>query len=170
MTALRLAPVTPPAPILCRALRPDEADEACALARAVFDQQLAADQPEDGRRMFHSFARPAALLARHKTRYATWVAVEGPEIVGVLHIHACNHLSLLFVPPGRQRAGIARRLLRHACEHGGLVAPLTVNSDPGAVSFYARLGFAPEGPELLKNGVRHQPMRLATIPPGWPAG
>lgn len=117
--------------------------------------------------MFHAFAQPAALLARHKTRYATWIAAEGPRLVGVLHIHARNHLSLLFVAPEWQGRGVARRLLRRACDEGALLAPLTVNSDPHAVRFYARLGFAAEGPELLKNGVRHQPMRLATLPPDW---
>lgn len=157
-----------PSTVLCRPLRRDEADEACALARAVFDRLLAAAQPEEGRRMFHAFAQPGALLARHRTHYATWVAVDGPQIVGVLHVHARNHLSLLFVVPEFQGRGIARRLLRVAADAGGLVAPLTVNSDPSAVSFYAQLGFEAQGPELLKNGVRHQPMLLATLPTGWP--
>ncbi|HLP09504.1 MAG TPA: GNAT family N-acetyltransferase [Opitutaceae bacterium] len=150
-----------------RALRLDEVDEACALAREVFDRLIAAAQPEQGRRMFHAFAQPVAMTARHKARYATWVAAEGPQLVGVLHIHARNHLSLLFVAPEWQGRGIARRLLRQACDDGGLLAPLTVNSDPHAVSFYSRLGFAAEGLELLKNGVRHQPMRLRTLPPDW---
>lgn len=157
-----------PVAIVCRALRLDEADEACALARNVFDRLVAPGQPEEGRRMFHAFAQPALLHARRATRYASWVAVAGPQIVGVLHIHARNHLSLLFVAPEFQRRGIARQLLRRALEDGGLVAPLTVNSDPQAVSFYARLGFAPVGPELLKNGVRHQPMKLDKLPANWP--
>ena len=157
-----------PSTVLCRPLRRDEADEACALAREVFDRLLAAEQPEEGRRMFHAFAQPAALLARHRTRYATWVAVDGPRLVGVLHVHAQNHLSLLFVVPELQGRGIARQLLRGAAGDGGLVAPLTVNADPSAVSFYAQLGFAAQGPELFKNGVRHQPMRLATLPADWP--
>ncbi len=150
--------------ILCRPLRPDEADEACALARAVFDQFVAPEQHDKGRRMFHAFAQPAALLRRHRTRYTTWVAVEGPRVVGVLHLHARNHISLLFTAPDCQGRGIATRLLRTAAEAGGFVAPATVNSSPNAVGFYARLGFAPDGPELLKNGVRHQPMRLPALP------
>ncbi len=118
--------------------------------------------------MFHHFAQPAALLRRHRTRYTTWVAVEGPRVVGLLHIHAGNHISLLFTTPECQGRGIATRLLRTAVEAGGFVAPATVNSSPNAVGYYARIGFAPEGPELLKNGVRHQPMRLAALPADWP--
>lgn len=117
--------------------------------------------------MFHAFAQPAALLGRHATRYSTWVAVAGPEIVGVLHVHARNHISLLFTKPELQGRGIATRLLRTATEAGDFLAPATVNSSPNAVGYYARIGFAPTGPELLKNGVRHQPMRLAALPPGW---
>ena len=88
----------PPSPTVeYRRLRRDEADEACALARAVFDASVAGGQPQAGRTLFHRFARPEALLARHRTRYTTWVAVAGPRIVGVLHLHARNHVSLLFV-------------------------------------------------------------------------
>ncbi len=148
-----------PPPLLCRPLRADEVDEACALARTVFDRCVAPDQPEEGRRMFHAFAQPAALLRRHRKRYATWVAVAGPEIVGVLHIHAANHLSLLFVAPEHHGRGCARALLRAAAEAHALVPPLTVNASPGSVSFYARLGFAATGPARFKDGVHHQPMR-----------
>ncbi len=156
-----------PAPISIQSLRPDEADEACALARAVFDRFIAPAQPEAGRQLFHRFAQPAALLRRHSTRYASWVAVAGPRVIGLLHIHARNHLSLLFVAPEFQGRGIARQLLCTAAARGGLVAPVTVNASPNAVSFYSRLGFAPEGPALLKNGVHHQPMRLAAAPRDW---
>ncbi|MFT3828721.1 MAG: GNAT family N-acetyltransferase [Opitutaceae bacterium] len=154
-------------PVSCRPLRLDEVDEACALARDVFDRLIAAAQPEKGRRMFHAFAQPAAMLARHRTRYATWGAAAGPRLVGILHVHARNHLSLLFVAPEWQGRGIARSMLRRARADGGLGAPLTVNADPHAVSFYAHLGFVVDGPELLKNGVRHQPMRLAVVPADW---
>jgi GNAT superfamily N-acetyltransferase len=149
----------PQSSILVRPLRPDEADEACALARAVFDQFIAAGQEEKGRRMFHRFAQPAALLQRHATRYTSWVAVDGPRVVGLLHIHARNHVSLLFVAPEYQGRGCAGQLLRTASASGELVAPVTVNASPNAVDFYTKAGFAPDGPQLLRNGVRFQPMR-----------
>jgi len=162
------SPIIPsPSPILCRPLRPDEADEACALARAVFDSFVAPDQSARGVQMFHRFAQPAALLHRHSTRYASWVAIDGPRVIGLLHIHARNHLSLLFVATEYQGHSVARQLLRTAATAGGLIAPITVNASPNAVSFYAKLGFAPEGPALLKNGVRHQPMQLAALPADW---
>ena len=117
--------------------------------------------------MFHRFAQPAALLHRHSTRYASWLAIDGPRVIGLLHIHARNHLSLLFVATEYQGQSVARQLLRTAATAGGLIAPITVNASPNAVSFYAKLGFAPEGPALLKNGVRHQPMRLPALPADW---
>ena len=151
----------PPSSIRCRPLRPDEADEACALARAVFDQFIAPGQEEKGRRMFHRFSQPAALLQRHSTRYTSWVAVDGPRVIGLLHIHARNHVSLLFVAPEYQGHGCAGQLLHTAAASKELVAPVTVNSSPNAVGFYAKLGFAPDGPPLLRTGVRFQPMRCA---------
>jgi predicted GNAT family N-acyltransferase len=42
-----------------------------------------------------------------------------------------------------------------------------VNASPNAVGFYAKVGFAHDGPVLLRNGVRHQPMRLPTRPLLW---
>ena len=153
--------------ILCRPLRPDEADEACALTRAVFDRFIAPEQSDEGIRMFHRFAQPAALLHRHTTRYTSWVAIAGPRVIGLLHIHACNHLSLLFVDQEYQGRGCARQLLRTVAAAGGLIVPVTVNASPNAVGFYAKLGFAPVGPVVLRNGVRHQPMRLATPPADW---
>lgn len=153
----------PPSPILCRPLRGDEVDEACALARAVFDRFVAPGQPEEGRRMFHAFAQPAALLRRHRTRYTSWAAIDGPRLVGLLHIHARNHLSLLFVAPAHHGRGCARELLRHAAAAGALVAPLTVNASPNSVGFYAKLGFVPDGPALFRHGVDHQPMRCEEL-------
>ena len=135
--------------------------------REVFDRFIAPDQPDEGRAMFRRFAQPAALLRRHRTRYTSWAAVDGPRLVGLLHIHAHNHLSLLFVATEYQSHGVARKLFHTAADAGDLVAPLTVNASPNAVSFYAKLGFATEGPALLKNGVRHQPMRLAALPSDW---
>jgi len=152
---------TPSTPIVVRRLRPDEADEACALARAVFDRFIAPAQEEKGRRMFHRFAQPAELLQRHTTRYTSWVAVDGPRVVGLLHIHARNHVSMLFVAPENQGHGCAGLLLHTAASGGELVFPATVNASPNAVGFYAKVGFAPDGPMLLRNGVRFQPMRCA---------
>ena len=155
----RHASVVPSAPIQIRPLRPDEADEACALARSVFDHCLAPIHGDQGRDLFHRFAQPAALLRRHARRYTSWVAVAGPEPVGLLHIHACNHISMLFVSPDKHGRGCGAGLIRAASEAGALRPPLTVNSSPNAVGFYAKLAFVPAGPEHAANGVRIQPMR-----------
>lgn len=155
----------PPKPTLeYRPLRRDEADEACALCRRVFDHAVAPGQSAEGNAMFHGFARPKELLARHRTRYTTWVAVDGPRLVGVLHVHATNHISLLFVEPEYQGFGCATALLGAAAAAGDFVAPATVNSSPNSVSYYARLGFVPDGPEAVRHGVRHRPMRLGVLP------
>ena len=149
----------PPA-IQIRPLHLDEVDEACALARDVFDRFVAPGQIEKGIRMFHRFVQPAALLHRHTTRYTSWIAVDGPRVVGLLHLHACNHISLFFVAPEYQGRGYAAKLFHDVIDRRGLVLPATVNSSPNAVGFYAKLGFAPTGPEKIADGVRFQPMRL----------
>ncbi len=145
-----------------RPLRADEADEACALAREVFDRFIAPTQEARGIRMFHGFAQPGKLLPRHTTRYTSWVAAAGPELVAMLHIPACNHISMLFVAPGQQGRGCGAELVRIATQASALRPPLTVNASPNAVGFYAKLGFASTGPEQTINGVRFQSMRQAS--------
>jgi len=146
-------------PIEIRPLRDDEADEACALAAAVFDECVAPLYGDEGRRGFLTFAQPAALLRRRTDGYVTWVAAEGPRLVGMLHVRDSSHLSMLFVERARQGAGIARQLFETALARFVLVGPLTVNSSPNAVGFYARVGFRATGPEQIKNGIRFVPMR-----------
>jgi GNAT superfamily N-acetyltransferase len=77
----------------------------------------------------------------------------------MLHIHACTHISMLFVAPEHQGRGCGARLIRAATEAGALRPPLTVNASPNAVGFYTNLGFVPAGPEQASDGVRIQPMR-----------
>jgi len=137
----------------------DEADEACALAVAVFDECVAPLYGDEGRRGFLIFAQPAALLRRRGEGYVTWVAASGPQIVGMLHVRDSCHVSMLFVECGRQGAGIARALFETALARFVLVGPLTVNSSPNAVGFYERVGFCATAPEQIKNGIRFVPMR-----------
>jgi GNAT superfamily N-acetyltransferase len=148
-------------PIQFRPIRADEVDEACKLAREVFDRFIAPTQDENCRRLFHRYAQPDQLLHRHNTRYTTWVAAAGSQVIGILHIHACNHISMLYIAPELQGHRCGSELLQTASAAGALRAPITVNSSPTADRFYARLGFAPTGPERTVNGVRFQPMRLA---------
>jgi GNAT superfamily N-acetyltransferase len=147
-----------------RSLRDDEAEIGCALVRDVFERYLAAGQSPEARKLFYSFVQPAALLTRHRLNYTSWAAVSGQQLVGLLHIHARNHIALLFVSQESQRRGCARQLLRTTFQNGELRAPTTVNSGPEAVGFYSRNGFIADGPMISKYGVVHQPMRLAAIP------
>lgn len=146
-------------PIQFRPIRADEVDEACQLARDVFDRFIAPKQDENCALLFHRYAQPRQLLHRHKTRYTTWVAVAGSQLVGVLHIHARNHIAMLYIASELQGHRCGTELIETAIAAGALRAPITVNSSPNAIRFYAKLGFSLDGPLKLANGVRFQPLR-----------
>ena len=152
---------SPLAPIVFRPLRADEADEACKLARDVFDRFIAPTQEEKCRQLFHRYAQPEQLIHRHTTRYTSWVAATGSQLIGLLHIHACNHIAMLFVIPELQNHHCGTELIQTAMKAGALRPPLTVNSSPNADRFYAKLGFLADGLPQTVKGVRFHPMRLA---------
>jgi GNAT superfamily N-acetyltransferase len=87
------------------------------------------------------------------------VAEQSGAVVGALEVRGGTHVALLFVAPAYQRQGVGRGLLSAAFGMPEYWPELTVNSTPGAVCAYARLGFRPVGPEEEQNGLRFQAMR-----------
>ena len=86
------------------------------------------------------------------------------ELVGIIEIRENNHISLFCVEKEYRRRGIGRKLLRKAVEickenNSGL-AEVTVNSLPGTVHIYERLGFHPEKPERIEHDIPYTPMFL----------
>jgi GNAT superfamily N-acetyltransferase len=131
---------------------------AAALARRVFDEHVAPLYSEEGRAAYHRYADPAAVAAR-AANHRLWLAEDGGDAVGVLEVRNAAHVSMLFVDTGRQRAGIARALLRAAFGPADAWPALTVFSAPNAVAAYERMGFEATGAEQETDGIRFVPMR-----------
>ena len=148
----------------CRAMRPDETDAAAAFARRVYDAAIAPHESPEGRATYARYAAPDAMRAR-AANHAVTVAEDEDDgaLVGMLEVRDGTHVSMLFVEPRCQRAGVGRALLAHAFGPPAAWPALTVNSTPGAVDAYARLGFVAEAPgEVVeRNGLRFVPMRRA---------
>ena len=131
-----------------------------SLAREVFDQFVAPNYQTEGVAEFHRFASARALSQRHKSGHITLVAEHSGELVGMLHLRAPGHVSMLFVQSSRQRGGIARGLLAAAGALAGETdCEFTVNSSPNATSAYERLGFCITGSEQCVRGIRFVPMQ-----------
>lgn len=151
----------------CRAMRPEETDAVAAFAQRVYDAAIAPHESPEGRATYARYAAPDAMRAR-AAHHAVTVAEEDDgalvgTLVGMLEVRDGTHVSMLFVEPRRQRAGVGRALLTHAFGPPATWPALTVNSTPGAVDAYARLGFVAEAPgEVVeRNGLRFVPMRRA---------
>ena len=139
-----------------------------AFVQRVYAHTVAPHESPAGRATFLRWAEASAMATR-ATTHVTWLAELDGALVGVLEVRDGTHVSLLFVDPARQRRGIARGLLAASLGTPDAWPTLTVNSAPGAVEAYARLGFAAEGPIVEQGGMRFQPMRREPSP-AYPAG
>jgi len=142
--------------IVYRQSYPPETAAVSSLAREVFDQFVAPHYQTEGVAEFHRYASAEALSPRHKSGYITLVAEHSGELVGMLHLRAPRHVSMLFVRSSLQRRGIARALLAFADDEN---CEFTVNSSPNAVAAYGRLGFRITGSEQCVHGLRFVPMQ-----------
>lgn len=142
----------------CRRATAADLPAVAAFVLRVHAQAIAPHESAAGQATFRRWADADAMAARAAT-HAVWIAEADGALVGALELRDGTHVSLLFVDPAHQRQGIARRLLDAALGDPDAWPTLTVNSAPGAVGAYARLGFATEGPIVVHGGMRFQPMR-----------
>ena len=137
-------------------------DAASIVVRTTFLANVAPLYNPEGIQTFLSYAQAEAWGLRHSQGHNTWIALEGERIVGVAHVRDGNHLSMLFVLPAHQRAGVGRALL-DILRRESPDSEFTVNSSPNAVSAYQKYGFEATGPETVTSGVRFVPMRLRAL-------
>jgi GNAT superfamily N-acetyltransferase len=147
-----------------RLMEPGEEQQVRDLVLRVFDEAIAPMFPEQGVREFTTYVQMETLRTRSLADHFVLLATAAGEIVGMIEMRGCRHVSLLFVDERFQRRGLAGELLRQAleiCRSGGMESvEITVNSSPNSVQVYERLGFRPTGPEQEVNGIRFTPMRL----------
>jgi GNAT superfamily N-acetyltransferase len=134
-------------------------DAASIVVRTTFIANVAPLYNPEGVQTFLSYAQADAWGLRHSQGHKTWIALEGERIVGVAHVRDGNHLSMLFVLPAHQRAGVGRALL-DVLRRENPNSELTVNSSPNAVPAYQKYGFEATGPEIVTSGILFVPMRL----------
>jgi ribosomal protein S18 acetylase RimI-like enzyme len=89
-----------------------------------------------------------------------YVAVEHGEVVGTVQRDG-ERLRQMAIAPERQKRGIGEQLVRlledDARQHG--IARIELHARESAVGFYARLGYAAEGPTFTEVTVPHVVMR-----------
>ncbi len=85
---------------------------------------------------------------------------ERGDAVGCGRLLPDGHIGRMAVRRAWRGRGVGRALLRHllalAREHGH--ACVALNAQVHALEFYAREGFAPDGPVFMEAGIAHQAM------------
>lgn len=142
----------------CRPALPDDVPALAALAQRVFDEHIASEYSPEGRTAFARYASAVAMGAR-SANHRLWLAEADAAPVAMLEVRDGTHLSMLFVESPWQRSGLGRALLLAAYGPEVEWPPLTVNSAPGSVGAYERMGFVAAGPPEEREGIRFVPMR-----------
>ena len=141
-----------------------DAQRISALVVDGFGTFIAPDYGEEGRRTFLAYVGADAIASRlAQDGTQGFVAVHPQDgIVGYVEF-AANHISLFFVAPAHQRAGIGGTLLR-AGLRGHADVDVTVNAAPYSLPIYRRLGFRAVGDWATRDGIRY--LRMQRSPAG----
>lgn len=148
-----------------REANPGDLESISDMVLRVFDKYVGSGYSSEGQALFHSYVQPDAIQKRLITGFSfVLVALDDKEIIGVIEVKNCNHISVLFVDERYHKKGIAKRLLSKAIEKANSlnsITEITVNSSPYAVDIYKRLGFLQMDDEIERDGIRHTPMKKA---------
>lgn len=140
---------------------PECLDEAISLVNRVFEEFVAVDYSEVGRKTFAYSDDMAKALACGEKKL--WGFFDGEKIIGVIGIRNGSHIALLFVDKAFQHQGIAKKLFMTAVDYAknnSAAEKITVNSSPYAVPVYEKLGFSKTSESLEKDGIIFTPMEF----------
>lgn len=147
-----------------RPAKPEEWDDAMSLAWRTFQKFEADDYTKEGIESFLDFITDNSLRKMFLMgNYKMFVALEAEQVIGLISLRACNHISLLFVDEKYHKKGIGRALIDYAAEYvlnREKRLFCTVNAAPYAVGFYHRVGFTDTAEETENTGIRYTPMVL----------
>ena len=145
---------------------PLQAGEERAVIEMVLSSFAAAVAPLYSTRGVAEFKKYASLKEmafRSRCAHFVCVARRGRDPVGMIEIRDHRHISMFFVKSTCQQMGIGRQLLSYALNRCMQKNPdleaITVNASPNAVPAYQHLGFSPNPPEKIINGIRYIPMQ-----------
>jgi len=145
-----------------RYLKPEEWDDAMALAWKIFLRFEAGEYTEEGIHGFLDFISDERLKRLFEFgEYPVYAAFDGRTMVGIISLRSINHISLLFVSDAYHRKGIGRRLVETMKSHvriDGRKETITVNAAPYAVDFYHAVGFEDTDVATTQNGIIFTPM------------
>ncbi|HEX3901338.1 MAG TPA: GNAT family N-acetyltransferase [Polyangia bacterium] len=146
-------------------LQPLRSGEEGIASDLVMRSYLAATTTDDSAEGVAEFTRYAAadsISRRMGEGSVVVVGFLGTVAVGVVELRKPGHIGLLFISPGHQKSGVGRLLCEAAIEAFARMLPrppkVTVNSSPGAVAFYEKVGFLIAGALTELKGIRFVPM------------
>ncbi len=145
-------------------MKPGQEPQIFDLINSVFNEFVAQHFLKEGRDEFLKYIHPKALTERSQSNPLNIIATQNQNPIGYIEIRDYNHISLFFVTKKFQHKGIGKELLRrtiYQClQNDPKLQKITVNASPNSVPAYKKIGFTPQEPEKLKNGIRYTPMEL----------
>lgn len=148
-----------------RRIKPEEVDNALALALEVFMQFEAPDYRPEGVDTFkRDIIQNDGFIADCKQGVCPiYAAFDGDKIIGIIGMRTKTHINLVFVKKEYHRQGVAsaifRFLLRDLLGENPELDEITLNSSPYGKPFYLHLGFVPLSEEKELNGIKFTPMK-----------
>lgn len=133
------------------------------LAEDVFMQFEAPDFTPRGVESFKSFIWGKRVKEMIKDgSFVVWGCYCENQLVGMLAMRDCQHISLAFVMADFHRQGIGRMLYSQAKKYAALhlKRKITVNASPYGLPFYRAIGFKETDMENVVDGVRSTPMEF----------
>lgn len=160
--------------LVCRPARADEIDECAGVWRASINHYIGRlGQDEIPAEMQHLVRLLAHLQITDPERFMVALAPEesADRIVAfgsAIVRERLWYLSMLFVLPGFQAAGLGRRLMGQLLPSGVAVvrATATDSAQPISNALYASIGMAPRMPLFNLTGLPERPAAFGSLPSG----
>jgi len=147
-------------------IRPATVSDAASIAALVRAHETVLVEDECSASPFwESMSELAHAQNLASVRFRYWVAESEHLLLGFIAFRDETHLFNLFVSPGHQRQGVARKLWQFALPltTGSTTGrTVTVNASLNAVPAYRALGFTPAGEVTRHHGIAFLPMRWQT--------
>ena len=148
-----------------RKIKPEEVNDALALALEVFMQFEAPDYRFEGVKTFkRDIIENETFIADCKQgKCPIYGAFDNNKLIGIIGMRSTTHINLVFVKREYHRQGVATALFRFLLNDLLLENPdlheITLNSSPYAKPFYLHTGFLSLSDEQEINGIRFTPMK-----------
>lgn len=139
-----------------------EWDTAMALAWRTFRKHVAHEYTPEGIRNFEDFVTDQVLKRMFVIgQYRLFCAFYDKDMIGMISLRDCTHISLLFVEGKFHGMGVGARLIQYVkrCLEEELgEGGMTVDAAPNAEEFYHKMGFVDMRPRETKSGIIYTPM------------